>query len=158
MNIDMNETRSLATADELRARVVYALKLAVIAGVILACSESSSPASSQEAPEIKQVTGSDADRFADALADIGYKDVKLVALAYGDSDRETLIVLQLASGGRAQGSFEVGEFLIPPVGQTFTEAVVLYTGSPGSTTTCGRPEGGNRPCKCLVLSGTPIGC
>jgi hypothetical protein len=160
MNINMTESLPLATTGELGAGVVYTLKFAVIAGAILACSESSSPASSQElppAPEIEQVTGEKAARFKEFLSNQGYEGIQFVALAYGESEQETLIVLLFPEEEEKiiNGSVDEIQSQIPLVGTNFDEAVVLYTGSPGNAATCGSASGGNRSCTrtCRPLGG-----
>jgi hypothetical protein len=161
MNIDMNESRALANTGELRARAVCALKCTVIVGVILACSGSSSPASSQEPPVIEQVTGTTAKEFASCLSDLTYENVEFVALAYGEGEIKTLRVLVFPPEGkeiREIPEFNWTEFVIPQYSEEFDEAIVLYTRSPGNAATCGRrAEDGGRSCRSFcVVGGTPM--
>ena len=160
MSIDMKAILSSETTGDRGARVVCALKCTLIAGVILACSEASSPASSQElppAPEIEQVTGEKAARLKEFLSAEGYEGVQLVALAYGEREQETLLVLLFSEEEEKiiNGSVDEIQSQIPLVGTNFNEAVVLYTGSPGNATTCGSASGGNRSCTrtCRPLGG-----
>jgi hypothetical protein len=160
MNLGWNKRWMPLVTDGVFVASGQALKGAVIAGVISSCStmdqtfdsDPDDPASlttSEElppAPEIEQLAGAKRASFDEFLTSQGYENVQFVALAYSEDGQETLVVLQFYEVETTDPPVDENDFLIPPVGKRFDEAVVIYSGSPARTTTCGRSSGGTRYC------------
>ena len=151
------------------AAFVHALRAAAIAAVASSCSTQSDDGYPQEpsaAPPVRTLTPNMSETIKEQLRaefpqEFGnIEDIKFVSIAYtiegGGVDEHKLLALD-PEPSPVREQVDVDDFRIPRLveeGSTdpvdgyigFEDAIVIYTGSSSSQTTCGPPSGGTRYC------------